>query len=59
MSYTRLASPIFTRALARPIVRTTSAIGPFSSSAIGEITTAFLPRRGLAAMSASSKNCRR
>src|SRR5215208_1695655 len=30
MLYTRLASPIFTRALARPIVRTTSPIGPFS-----------------------------
>jgi hypothetical protein len=30
MLYTRLASPIFTRVLARPIVRTTSAIGPFS-----------------------------
>jgi len=28
------------------------------SSAIGEIAAAFLPRRVLAAMSASSKNCR-
>jgi hypothetical protein len=27
------------------------------SSAIGEIAGAFLPRRALAAMSASSKNC--
>ena len=30
-----------------------------ASSAIGEIAAAFLPRRALAAMSASSKNCRR
>jgi hypothetical protein len=29
-----------------------------ASSATGEIAAAFLPRRALAAMSASSKNCR-
>jgi hypothetical protein len=30
-----------------------------ASTAIGEITVAFLPRRALAAISASSKNCLR
>jgi hypothetical protein len=53
----RIRSAAATPLMPRSISNRTS-IRLTASSAIGEIAPAFLPRLALAAMSASSKNCR-